>query len=623
MTDVNTPFLPAAVARARADLAMLRELDRADDLMMTAEDWNLRKKRTTAVWAAAFRAYGIDPGKTPPEVAAAVIKRSVIRDRVLLGLDLWILYGSDRGLQTDLRDVLAVVDPDPYRDLFRNAAVFFDLRFRQALLEDPDVARQPPRFVAVLGQVYQFGAADRERVVRPALDRTPNNVPLIHTMLGILEGGSPGRPEAHAQLLRWAQAAVSVRPGSKVAWRSLGRAHWDRGQFDDAARCYKRAVRLDPRDYNSWAQLSAVLLRRHDPEAALEAADRALAIELGVFDRLAAEVVYEAEAIRNAAAALAVLDVSAALALLARTEGYARPTVDRSLAFDIVAGRHPVVEQAHRRLAAEPFVANDCDLSPAHGDRHGAIWLLTGPNMGGKSTFLRQNALIAILAQAGSFVPAKRAHIGVVDRLFSRVGASDDLARGRSTFMVEMVETAAILNQAGERSLVILDEIGRGTATFDGLSIAWAAMEYLHEKNCCRAIFATHFHEMTALASKLSRLANVTMRVKEWEGEVIFLHEVAKGAADRSYGVQVARLAGLPDAVVQRAKDVLHQLETGETSGKAARLVDDLPLFSIAAKREAAKPDALIKALTELNPDDLTPREALEAVYRLKGLASR
>jgi DNA mismatch repair protein MutS len=244
--------------------------------------------------------------------------------------------------------------------------------------------------------------------------------------------------------------------------------------------------------------------------------------------------------------------------------------------------------------------------------------------MGGKSTFLRQNALIAILAQTGSFVPAKSARIGVVDRLFSRVGASDDLARGRSTFMVEMVETAAILNQAGERSLVILDEIGRGTATFDGLSIAWAAVEYLHEKNRCRAIFATHFHEMTALAGKLPRLHNVTMRVKEWEGDVVFLHEVAKGAADRSYGVQVARLAGLPAAVVERARAVLHQLEAGETSGKADRLVDDLPLFSAVVKREEPKPekpDALGEALSAINPDELTPREALETLYRLKGLA--
>jgi DNA mismatch repair protein MutS len=356
------------------------------------------------------------------------------------------------------------------------------------------------------------------------------------------------------------------------------------------------------------------------------AADRALAIELGVFDALTAEAVGHADAIRAGAAALAVLDVSAALAVLASAEAWRRPVVDDSLAFEISGGRHPVVEQALRRTAGAPFVANDCDLSPEEGGRHGAIWLLTGPNMGGKSTFLRQNALIAILAQTGSFVPAKSARIGVVDRLFSRVGASDDLARGRSTFMVEMVETAAILNQAGERALVILDEIGRGTATFDGLSIAWAAVEYLHEKNCCRAIFATHFHEMTALAGKLERLHNVTMRVKEWEGDVVFLHEVARGAADRSYGVQVARLAGLPDAVVQRARDVLHQLEAGETSGKADRLVDDLPLFSAVVKREEPKPaktDTLGAALSAINPDELTPREALEALYRLKEMAGK
>ncbi|TPL91281.1 DNA mismatch repair protein MutS [Mesorhizobium sp. B2-3-12] len=356
------------------------------------------------------------------------------------------------------------------------------------------------------------------------------------------------------------------------------------------------------------------------------AADRALGIELAAFDALTAEAVGAAEAIRAGADALAVFDVSAALALLSESEAWCRPVVDSSLAFEISGGRHPVVEQALRRSGEGPFVANDCDLSPEGSAKNGAIWLLTGPNMGGKSTFLRQNALIAILAQTGSFVPARSAHIGVVDRLFSRVGASDDLARGRSTFMVEMVETAAILNQAGERALVILDEIGRGTATFDGLSIAWAAVEYLHEKNRCRAIFATHFHEMTSLAGKLARLHNVTMRVKEWEGDVVFLHEVGKGAADRSYGVQVARLAGLPEAVVDRAKAVLHQLEEGEVSGKTNRLVDDLPLFSVAVKREAPKPvksDAVGAALGDLNPDEMTPKEALEALYRLKGLATK
>ena len=359
------------------------------------------------------------------------------------------------------------------------------------------------------------------------------------------------------------------------------------------------------------------------------AADRALSIELAIFEELTAEAVSHADSIRAAAAALSVFDVSASLAVLADEQGYCRPLVDDSLSFNIIAGRHPVVEQALRRQAANPFVANDCDLSPQSDGGNGAIWLLTGPNMGGKSTFLRQNALIAILAQMGSFVPAGSAQIGVVDRLFSRVGASDDLARGRSTFMVEMVETAAILNQAGERSLVILDEIGRGTATFDGLSIAWAAVEYLHEKNRCRALFATHFHEMTALSEKLDRLSNVTMRVKEWDNDVVFLHEVAKGAADRSYGVQVARLAGLPEAVVNRARDVLHQLEAGETSGKADKLIDDLPLFSVVLQQEKPKPQAaakdseLGKAVAAISPDELTPREALELIYKLKELAGR
>ncbi len=352
------------------------------------------------------------------------------------------------------------------------------------------------------------------------------------------------------------------------------------------------------------------------------AADRALTIEFEIFDRLTAAVVAAAETISAASQALAVLDVSAALAVLAEEQGYCRPVIDQSTMFHVVAGRHPVVEQALRRQAEGPFVANDCDLSPAEGTENGAIWLLTGPNMGGKSTFLRQNALIAVMAQMGSFVPAGSAHIGIVDRLFSRVGASDDLARGRSTFMVEMVETAAILNQASERSLVILDEIGRGTATFDGLSIAWAAVEHLHEVNRCRALFATHFHELTALSEKLERLANATMRVKEWEGDVIFLHEVGPGAADRSYGIQVARLAGLPESVVARARDVLGQLEEGERKSPAHQLIDDLPLFSAEVKRQPASskgPSDVETALRDLNPDEMTPREALEALYGLKG----
>jgi DNA mismatch repair protein MutS len=364
--------------------------------------------------------------------------------------------------------------------------------------------------------------------------------------------------------------------------------------------------------------------------AALEAkiasaADRALSMELEIFDRLANQVTASAELIKRAAQALAVLDVSAALAALSVERDYVRPEVDRSLDFVIDGGRHPVVEQALQKDGG-PFVANDCDLSPPAGESAGRIYVVTGPNMAGKSTFLRQNALIAVMAQMGSFVPAKRARIGVVDRLFSRVGAADDLARGRSTFMVEMVETAAILNQAAERALVILDEIGRGTATFDGLSIAWAAIEHLHESNRCRALFATHFHELTALAGKLVRLHNATVRVKEWHGDVVFLHEVVAGAADRSYGIQVAKLAGLPNAVIERAKLVLAQLEAVDRASPTRTLIDDLPLFAASARTAPAKTseqDALAEALGVLNPDEMSPREALEALYALKLRAAK
>lgn len=355
-----------------------------------------------------------------------------------------------------------------------------------------------------------------------------------------------------------------------------------------------------------------------------EAGDKALALEQELFDDLVGEVAARVAEIGLAAAALASLDWAAALADLAEERRYARPKVTDDLRFRIVGGRHPVVEAALARGGEQPFVANDCDLSR---DQH--LWLLTGPNMAGKSTFLRQNALIAVLAQSGSFVPAEEAEIGVVDRLFSRVGASDDLARGRSTFMVEMVETATILNQATERSLVILDEIGRGTATFDGLSIAWACVEHLHDTARSRALFATHYHELTALAERLPALAPHCMRVKEWQGEVVFLHEVAAGAADRSYGIHVARLAGLPAPVVARAEEVLHTLERGEQSGAVTRLIDDLPLFQAAAQvaparvagpGDIASPHPALEVLQDMDPDDMTPREALDALYRLSRL---
>ncbi|MBW7921635.1 MAG: DNA mismatch repair protein MutS [Rubellimicrobium sp.] len=373
-------------------------------------------------------------------------------------------------------------------------------------------------------------------------------------------------------------------------------------------------------------QTTANQLRFTTPELSetetriLNAADRALSIERRLFESLQQAVLAQAGPLAQLARALAEIDVAAALADLAADEGWCRPQVDDSRSFLIEGGRHPVVEAALRR-AGQGFVANDCDLG------EDAIWLLTGPNMAGKSTFLRQNALIAVLAQAGSFVPAARAEIGLVSQIFSRVGASDDLARGRSTFMVEMVETAAILNQADDRALVILDEIGRGTATWDGLSIAWAVLEHLQQANRCRAIFATHYHELAQLAEKLDGVTNATVSVKEFQGDVVFLHEVRRGSADRSYGVQVARLAGLPASVVARARAVLETLERGETEGgsRVAALIDDLPLFAAvptAPPAAPAGPSAVEERLAGVHPDLLSPREALDLVYDLKRLVT-
>lgn len=355
----------------------------------------------------------------------------------------------------------------------------------------------------------------------------------------------------------------------------------------------------------------------------LNAGGRALEIEKRLFEGLRADVLQNAASIAQAAGGLAELDLTTALAEIAASDNWTAPKVDDTRAFDIQGGRHPVVERALKYKSGEPFIANDCDLS-ADGDV-AAVWLLTGPNMAGKSTFLRQNAIIALLAQMGSFVPAERAHIGLISQLFSRVGASDDLARGRSTFMVEMVETAAILNQADDRALVILDEIGRGTATYDGLSIAWATLEHLHDVNRSRALFATHYHEMTALAGKLPGVENATVAVKEWEGEVIFLHDVHKGAADRSYGVQVAQLAGLPPPVIARARVVLDALEKGEREGGAKQktLIDDLPLFSatVTPPPAPARSSAVEDALSDIHPDELSPKEALDILYKLKEAA--
>jgi DNA mismatch repair protein MutS len=348
-----------------------------------------------------------------------------------------------------------------------------------------------------------------------------------------------------------------------------------------------------------------------------QAGAHALAAEAAHLEELVEAALSRAQAIATAADALARLDVAAGLAERAAEGGWCRPNFVTHSCFDIEGGRHPVVEDAVRASGGR-FVANDCRLSEDE-----RLWLVTGPNMGGKSTFLRQNALIALLAQAGSFVPATRATLGLVDRLFSRVGASDNLARGRSTFMVEMVETAAIIAQATPRSFVILDEVGRGTSTYDGLAIAWAVVEAIHDRNRCRCLFATHYHELTRLAERLDALTLHHVRAREWKGELVFLHELAKGPADRSYGLAVAKLAGLPPPVLARAKSVLAKLEEGRaaTGGIAAGL-DDLPLFA-AAQKEEPQPEPLAAALAQVNADALSPREALDLVYELKRISAQ
>ncbi len=344
-----------------------------------------------------------------------------------------------------------------------------------------------------------------------------------------------------------------------------------------------------------------------------QAGDHALAAEAAHLEELRCVIIADAAAVSETAAALARLDVASAHAELAATEGWVRPIVDATAAFCVEGGRHPMVEAAVRK-ARGSFVGNDCDLSA-----DARVWLVTGPNMAGKSTFLRQNALIAVLAQAGSYVPARAAHIGVVDRLYSRVGASDDLAQGRSTFMVEMVETAAILSGATDRSLVILDEVGRGTSTYDGLAIAWAVLEAVHDDLRCRCLFATHYHELVRLKERLRALATVTVKVREWKGELVFLHEVVPGAADKSYGLAVARLAGVPGPVIARAKAVLAKLEAGrEATGGIAAGLGDLPLFGAALPEVPGDP--LRARLEGIDVDAVTPREALDVLTELKGL---
>lgn len=555
------------------------------------------------------------------------------------------------------------------------------------LLGDADPMGLPEQLAAIVGDLSSVEITGVEHAGRPGHNGTPNPAGAPQSLLALLQssliedppqlrrdGGfvrAGARPDLDAARRlrdesRHVIAGMEARYVEETGVRSLRIKHNNiLGYFIEVTQINAGPLAKPPHDRvfrhrqtlaNAMRFTTDELVRIEGEIAA--ASDRALGIEQEVFAELSAAVAAADRALLNSARALAELDCQAALAELAREQGYVRPFVDNSAAFVIRGGRHPVVEQALQKSLGGAFIENDCVLGRAPSQADGVmsdgsgaigrgpgfdepgearIWLVTGPNMAGKSTFLRQNALIALLAQAGSFVPARSAHIGVVDRLFSRVGASDDLARGRSTFMVEMVETAAILNQASERSLVILDEIGRGTATFDGLSIAWATVEHLHDVARCRALFATHYHELTALAGRLDGVANVTMDVKDWQDEIVFLHKVKPGAADRSYGIQVAKLAGLPAAVIGRAREVLALLEKSDRKRGGAVALDDLPLFAAArpvsfvpsmlapatpsVPTPAAKPSAIEEAVAELNPDELTPKAALEAVYALKALS--
>lgn len=504
-------------------------------------------------------------------------------------------------------------------------AVAAALALAAHLAEQPDLPPVLSRLTELLGAAPRALASE----LALALD---DELPLLSRDGGFVRPGYDGGLDEERALgseTRAVVAALQARLMDETDMRSLKIKHNGvLGFFVEVPAAHGQKLLEEPhRQSFIHRQTLANAMRFTTTELAelegriARAQGAALEIELAIFARLRTDVLAQTAHLQGLADALAELDVTAALAEVSAQRNYSRPKVDDSLAFAISGGRHPVVELMVK-AQGQSFVANDADLSGSEESGGGALWLVTGPNMGGKSTFLRQNALIAILAQMGCFVPADSAHIGVVDRLFSRVGASDDIAHGRSTFMVEMVETAAILNRATRRSLVVLDEIGRGTATFDGLSIAWASVEALHETTGCRALFATHFHELTSLAKTLSRVANVTMKVREWEGDVVFLHEVGPGAADRSYGIQVARLAGLPDPVIARARqvlDVLEQRSAGTASSRQkASVLDDLPLFAHSAPPEPKGKDPVYEALDTMRPDEMTPREAIETLYQLK-----
>lgn len=586
------------------------------------------------------------------------------RDGSLLGaIDRTVTAAGGRLLADDiaspLTDRAAIIDRlDLVDALARDALWRGDLR--AVLKALPDAGRALGRLVAGRGTARDLAqlrdALNGARQLREGLARRSDLPPLLARLLPRLDGHGAlvdelARALVDAPPLDAAQGGA-IAPGYDAALDALR----------DAARDGRRAIAGLEADYRTRTGIATLKIRHNgvlgyhvevaarsadvlmQPESGfthrqtlagvvrfnspelhdaasrvVQAGAHALAAEAAHLEELTALAVARREAIAISCDVLARLDVAAALADHAMSHGWCRPDLGDGMEFSVRGGRHPVVEAALAKLG-ERFVPNDLAL-----DADDRLWLVTGPNMGGKSTFLRQNALMIVLAQAGSFVPADQAILGLVDRLFSRVGASDNLAQGRSTFMVEMVETAAILAQATDRSFVILDEVGRGTSTYDGLALAWAVVESVHEVNRCRCLFATHYHELTRLAESLDALSLHHVRAREWQGDLVLLHEVADGPADRSYGLAVARLAGVPPPVVRRAEAVLAKLEAGRaaTGGLAAGF-DDLPLFrAVLAEPVAPAVDALRAALADVHPDALAPREALDLLYQLKNLADQ
>ncbi|HEY0628733.1 MAG TPA: DNA mismatch repair protein MutS [Sphingomicrobium sp.] len=530
-------------------------------------------------------------------------------------------------------------------------------RVREALKAMPDIGRAlgrlvagrgSPRDLALLRDGLQAGAAlkgelegepDRPDLLNALLPELGGHAALTDKLAIALVGSPPLDPSKGGYIAEGYDAALdALRSASSDGRRAIAalEARYREATGISTLRIRHNAVLgyhievsarhadrlMAPDSGFTHRQTLAGVVRFNSPDLhaeasrVVEAGAHALAAEAAHFEELSALAVAAAARIVGTADAIARIDVAASHAVRAAEGGWCLPHLTEQPCLELEGSRHPVVEEALGR-DGERFVANDCALGP--NDR---LWLITGPNMGGKSTFLRQVAIAALLAQSGSYVPAVRAKLGIVDKLFSRVGAADNLARGRSTFMVEMVETAAILAQATPNSLVILDEIGRGTSTYDGLAIAWAVVEAMHDQVKARTLFATHYHELTRLADRLEALSLHHVRAREWKGDLVLLHEVGDGPADRSYGIAVAKLAGISPLVLARAKAVLAKLEAGrDATGGIAAGLDDLPLFA-SQQVEPAAVDPLAEAIAAIDPDALTPREALDALYALKRLAA-